>query len=299
MRPLIENDLFPLVIGEDPTRTDRLFAKAHAHFRTAGWRGLVCRAWAAIDIALWDLKAKLAGQPLHKLLGGTRPAASVYLSGIAQAGEDAAQALALAKPLLAEGALGLYVEVGGGNVQMDADRVQRIRDGVGDDAWLGISAEGRYDLGTALAMAHFYEEDVGIDRYEAPLPADDVKGYQRLAERMEVPLALGGNLDRRDDFRQLLERGDIRVLRPDVLRLGGITPLLKIAAMAEAYPVVITPVRLPEIGVHLACGLPNIDAVEFGTPLNGILTRPLRIVAGKLTPPEGVGHGFELIPELE
>lgn len=296
-RSLFQSDFPTLLIGEDPTRPDHLFAKAQAHFRATGWRGLVARAWAAVDIALWDLKAKLAGQPLHRLLGGMRSAATVYLSEVAGRGQDVAQTLKLAKPLLADGALGLYVEVGNGDVQLDADRVQQIRDGLGEDVWLGISVEGRYDLGTALAMAHFYEEDVGVDRYEFPLPADDAKGYQRLAERMEVPLALGSSFDRREDFRQLLERGDIRVLRPDVLRLGGLTPFLKIAALAEAYPVSVTPYRLPEIGVHLACGLPNVDAVDYTTMLSGIFDTPLRIEKGKLAPPDRPGHGFELNPE--
>ena len=70
-------------------------------------------------------------------------------------------------------------------------------------------------------MAHFYEEDVGIDWIEFPIPIEDRIGYQRLAERMEVPLALGSSFDHRDDFRRVMEKGEIRVLRPDVLRLGN------------------------------------------------------------------------------
>ena len=231
MRLLIENDFTPLLLDAEPPPIERLFGRAQAQFRSTGWNGLAARAWAAIDIALWDLKAKSANLPLYRLLGGARSASSVYLSDIAGPGQDAIQAVKTAKPLIEQGVLGLYVEVGGGNVQLDADRVQRIRDELGDDAWLGIAVEGRYDLGTALAMAHFYEEDVGVDRYEFPLPADDAVGYRRLAERMEVPLALGSTFDQRDDFRQTLERGDVRVLRPDLLRLGGLTPFLKITAL--------------------------------------------------------------------
>ena len=298
IRSLIEKDFAPLLTGANPLDPERLLMRAQAQFRTAGWHGLVARAWAAIDIALWDLKAKIANLPLYQLFGGARSSASVYLSDVASSGHDPAQTLAAAKPLIEEGVLGLYVEVGGGNIQLDADRVQQIRDGVGDNAWLGIAVEGRYDLGTAMAMAHFYEEDVGIDRYDTPLPADDAAGYQRLAERMEVPLALGDSFDRRDDFRRTLERGDVRVIRPDVLRLGGITPFLKIAALAEAYPVTVTPYRLPEIGVHLACGLPNVDAVEFVSTLSSAFLEPLQIKNGKLAPGVKPGHGFELNPDV-
>jgi len=296
IRSLIEDDFPPLLIGEDPLRIERHLARFQNRFRHSGWPGLVARAYAAVDIALWDLKSKTAGLPLFKLLGGARSSASVYLCDLASANQEPAQTLKIAKPMIDDGALGLLVEVGDGDIQLDADRVQQLRDGMGEDAWLGVAAEGRYNLATALAMAHFYEEDVGIDRCEFPLPAHDVAGYQRLAERMEVPLALGSNFDKRDDFRPVLECGDIRVIRPDVLRLGGLTVFLKVAALAEAYPVTLTPYRLPEIGVHLACGLPNIDAVDFTTMLAPAFREPLQLEKGKLTPPARPGHGLELNP---
>lgn len=296
IRTVIEQEFRPLVVGENALQHERLAARVQNRFRATGWAGLLARAYAAIDIALWDLKGKAANLPLFQLLGGSRTSASVYLCDVAAPGQEAAQTLKIAKPLIEEGVLGLLVEVGGGDVQIDADRVQQIRDGLGENAWLGISAEGRYDLGTALAMAHFYEEDVGIDRYDFPLPADDATGYQRLAERMEVPLALGSSFDQRDPFRRALESGTVRVLRPDLLRLGGLTPFLKIATLAEAYPVTVTPYRLPELGVHLACGLPNIDAVDYTGALAAAFSEPLQIEKGKLIPSAKPGHGLELSP---
>ena len=294
---IIRGPIADSILKENPLEHDRLFHRVEKRFHGIGFHGLVARAYAAVDIALWDLRGKIANLPLYRLLGGSRASASVYLGNAATSGKDPQETLQIAKPLVEQGVLGLNIEVGGGNIQHDADRVQQIRDGLGENAWLAIDAEGRYDLGTAMAMAHFYEEDVGIDRYEFPLPADDANGYQRLSERMEVPLALGSTFDRRDEFRQVLERGDVRVLRPDVLRLGGITPFLKIAVLAEAYPVVVSPVRLPEIGVHLACGLPNVDAVEFTNLLEPLFLDPIRIEKGKLTPSAKPGHGLELNPE--
>ena len=167
------------------------------------WRA---RAYAAIDIALWDLKAKAAGLPLYRLLGGAGSAASCFIGDLA--GPSAATPTrrfvgdAVARP----GGDGWRVDVGSGDVQLDADRVQRIRDGLGESAWLGIAADGRYDLGTALAMAHFYEEDVGIDWFDSPIPVEDRVGYRRLAERMEVPLAIGSSFDDRDAFRRVWNR---------------------------------------------------------------------------------------------
>lgn len=297
VRVLIENDLAPLLIGEDPTELERLFAKAQGRFRSAGWAGLAARAYAAIDIALWDRKGKAAGLPLFRLLGGSRSSAACFAGDLAPVGMDAHQTIQGALPLVADGVLGVAVDVGGGDVQLDADRVQQIRDGLGESAWLGIAADGRYDLGTALAMAHFYEEDVGIDWIDTPLPPEDQVGYRRLAERMEVPLAAGSTFDDRHAFRLALEAGAVRVLRPDPLRLGGITPLLKVAALAEAFHVSVVPYRLPEVGVHLACALPNVPMAESGNWLASAFLEPIGPRQGKLVPPDRPGHGLDLQPE--
>lgn len=294
LRQLIDNDLAPLLIGEDANAIERLYARTQTRFRSVGWNGLVARAYAALDIALWDLKAKQAGLPLSQLLGGMRDSVPCFVGDLAPLGTDPGQTLKAAKPFMEQGVLGVSVEVGGGDVNADADLVQQIRDGLGESAWLGISVDGRYDLATAMAMAHFYEDDVGIDWIDSPVPITDHVGYRRLAERMEVPLAIGATFSERDDFRTILEHGNIRVLRPDVLRLGGITPFLKIAALAEAYHVTLVPYRLPEIGVHLACALPNVPMAEYGSWLAAAFTQPCQPTNGKLTPLNGSGHGWVL-----
>jgi L-alanine-DL-glutamate epimerase-like enolase superfamily enzyme len=297
VRSLIESELAPILIGEDANDNQRLFARAQNRFAGAGWRGLASRAYAAIDIALWDLKAKAAELPLYRLLGGARSFAPCFAGDLANLGTDPQQTIHAARPLVEQGMLGVSVEVGVGDVQLDADRVQQIRDGLGESAWLGISAGGRYDFGTALAMAHFYEEDVGIDWFDTPIPVEDRNGYRRLAERMEVPLAIGSSFDDRDQFLRVLERGDVRVIRPDPLRLGGVTPLLKVAALADAYQVAVVPYCLPEIGVHLACGLPNVPFAEWGSWLAGIFVDPVVPLDGKMNPRPVPGIGVELNPE--
>jgi L-alanine-DL-glutamate epimerase-like enolase superfamily enzyme len=290
---LIASELVPLVLDEEATEIERLFTRVQSRFRASGWLGLTSRAYAALDIALWDLKAKSLGLPLYKLLGGARSTAPCFIGDAATLDHEPGSTIAYAKPLIEKGVLGVSVEVGSGEVQQDADRVQQIRDGLGEDAWIGVVADGRYDLGTALAMAHFYEEDVGIDWFDSPIPAEDRVGYRRLAERMEVPLAIGSSFDDRDAFFRSLQEGNVRVLRPDLLRIGGITPFLKIAAIAEPFHVPVVPFRLPEIGVHLACGLANVPMVEWGGWMSQVFTEPTTPVDGKLVPPSRPGHGME------
>ncbi len=296
LRALIDTELSPVVLGEDPRDTDRLLARAEARFRAVGFGGLAARAYCAIDIALWDAKAKGAGVPLAKLLGGAKPTAAFVISDAATIGRDAGEALKAAKPLLKLGAVGVRVEVGGGDVQADAERVREIQDGLGEDGWIAVAADSRFDLSTALALTHFFE-DVGVDVFEDPIPAADTVGYEKLARLAEVPIAVGATFDTRDAFFRVIRDGTIRTVRPDVCRLGGITPLLKVAAVAEAYHVAVSPVRLPEVGVHLACGLASVPHVDSVSWLRDLFTGGPGIDGGKMSPSAGAGLGLSVNEE--
>ncbi len=297
IRSLIDTELAPLVTGEDPRDTERLFARAESRFRATGFSGIAARAYCAIDIALWDAKAKAAGVPLAKLLGGAKPAAAFVVSDAATAGRDAGEALKAAKPYLKQGAVGVRVEVGGGDVQADAERVRAIQDGLGEDAWVAVAAEGRFDLSTALALTHFFE-DIGVDVFEDPIPAADAIGYEKLARLAEVPIAVGTQFDTRDAFFKVIRDGTVRTVRPDVCRLGGITPLLKVAAVAEAYHVAVSPVRLPEVGVHLACGLPSVPHVDSVSWFRDLFAGGPTIEGGKMKPSAEPGLGLTLNEEV-
>ncbi len=293
VRGLIDGELSSVVMSEDPRDTDRLLARAESRFRASGFAGLAARAYCAIDVALWDATAKAAGVPLAKLLGGAKPGAAFVVSDAATAARDAADAIKAAKPFLKQGAAGVRVEVGGGDVQADAERVRAIQDGVGEEAWVACSADGRFDLSTALALTHFFE-DVGVDVFEDPIPATDAIGYEKLARLAEVPIAVGSTFDTRDAFFKVIRDGTIRTVRPDVCRLGGITPLLKVAAVAEAYHVAVSPVRMPEVGVHLACGLASVPHVDCVSWLRDVFGGGAQIEGGKMKPSAELGLGIAL-----
>jgi L-alanine-DL-glutamate epimerase-like enolase superfamily enzyme len=293
VRALVDAELAPLVLGEDPRDADRLFSKAESQFRSVGFAGLAARAYSAVDVAFWDLKAKAAGVPLYKLLGGARPAAEYFVSDVGAAGRDAAEVVKLAKPLLKQGATGVRVEIGGGDVQADADRVRSISEGLGEDAWVGVAAGGQFDLNTAQALAHFFE-DIGVDWFEDPIPASDEIGYATLTARTEAPLAVGSTLNSRDALFRVIRAGHVRVVRPDVCRLGGITPLLKVVAVAEAFHVAVSPVRLTEVGVHLACGLGVVANVDVVAWFKDVFAGGSKVEGGKLVPPAEVGLGLTL-----
>jgi L-alanine-DL-glutamate epimerase-like enolase superfamily enzyme len=290
------DDLTPLVLGEDPLDHERLAAKVYWRMQTVGRRGLVAQAYSAIDLALWDLKGKAANLPLHKLLGGARESAPCYGSDTAWLWMSPEQIIDASRPYLDQGLMGIKVKVGA-NPEDDADRLTRIREALSDDVWLAVDANERYDYGTALAMGHFFEEEIGADWFEEPILCEDVKGHARLASKLEIPIAGGEMLFGLDEFRAYLEKDALAVVQPDVTRLGGLTPWLRVAALAELHHKPLSPHLLPEIGVHLACGLPSVTSVEYMPWLFPLYLTPPRIEEGRLVPPPRPGLGLELNPE--
>lgn len=280
----------PLLSGADAACHEALFASARQAAAGIGWSGSAAYAYSAADLALWDLKAKSAGLTVARLLGGARIEAPAFRSGINH------QASGLKVRPRGEMA-GLLIDVDGRDPEADAACIQEARESCGDSAWLGVRANGCYDLDTALGIGHFLEEDIGADWFEDPLPPSDGAGYQRLSERLDVPLAVGATFSEPHEFLPWLRSGQVRVIRPDVARLGGVTPFLRVAAMAELHHVAVAPVRLPEVGVHLACGLPGVRAVEQVDWLDPLLREPLTVRGGRLAAPERPGWGWEIDPD--
>jgi L-alanine-DL-glutamate epimerase-like enolase superfamily enzyme len=288
-----EDDLTPLLVGEDPLDHLRLEAKVYWRLQTIGRRGLVPQAYSAFDLALWDLKGKAAGLPLHKLLGGARDSTPAYGSDTAWLWMSVEEILEASQPYLDQGLMGIKVKVGA-NPESDADRLTRLREAWGDEVWLGVDANERYDYATALAMGHFFEEEIGADWFEEPIVCEDVAGHARLASKLEVPLAAGEMLFDRQEFHRYLEAGALAMLQPDITRMGGLTAWLKVAALADLYHLPLSPHLLPEVGVQLACGLPGVTSVEYMPWLYPLFTAPPAIEGGRLVPPTGPGLGLEL-----
>jgi len=292
------DDISPLLQGEDARDHERLGAKAYWSLQTVGRRGLVQQAWSAFDVALWDLKAKAANMPLYKLLGGARESAPAYGSDTAWLWMSPEQIIDASRPYLDQGMMGIKVKVGA-DPEADAERLTALREAFGDDVWLAADANERYDYGTALAMGRFLQEEVGADWFEEPISCEDVDGHARLAAKLDVPIAAGEMLFGLDEFAAYLGRGAVDVVQPDVTRVGGITRWLKIAALTERHGRPLSPHLLPEIGVHLACGLPHVASVEYMPWLYPLFTAPPRIEKGRLIPPPGPGLGLEVDPDAE
>jgi L-alanine-DL-glutamate epimerase-like enolase superfamily enzyme len=297
LKVIADDDLAPLVTGADPLDTEAIASKVYWRLQGVGRTGLVAQAYSAVDLALWDIKGKVAGLPLYKLLGGAREAASAYLADTGWLWMTTEQIIEASGPLLQQGMMGVKLRVGSPDPETDAERVTKVRDAFGEDVWLAVDANQRYDYGTALAMGHFFEEEMGVDWFEEPISCEDLEGHARLAERLEVPLAVGETLFSRDEFRRYLDRGAADIFQPDVTRIGGLTNWLKVAGLVEMHHRPLSPHLLPEIGVHLACGLSAVQSVEYMPWLFPAFMEPPALVEGKLVPPNRPGLGLEIRPD--
>jgi len=290
------DDLAPLVVEENPLDHERLANKVYWRLQTVGRRGLVQQAYSAIDLALWDLKGKAAGLPVHKLLGGARESCPTYGSDTGWLWMSPEQIAEASQPYLEQGLMGIKVKVGQ-KPEEDADRLTRLRDLVGEDIWLGVDANERYDYATALIFGRFLEEEIGADWFEEPLSCEDAIGHARLADKLDVCIAAGEMLFGLDEFQNYLSRDALDVVQPDVTRLGGMTGWLKVAALAEQHGKPVSPHLLPEIGVHQACGLACVTSVEYMPWLFPLWLSPPALVNGRLVPPTGVGWGLQINPD--
>jgi L-alanine-DL-glutamate epimerase-like enolase superfamily enzyme len=285
----IEDDLAPLLLGDDPLHHERLATKVCGVDAT--------RAYAFIDIALWDLKARAAGLPLWRLLGGARDRAKVFSAETMAGSLSTTDTIAQGRAALARGIKGVRIGVPGIDPEADSQRILAVREALDEEIWFAVSVEEPYDYETALPMGRFIEEEVGADWFEDPLADHDLASYAQLSARIDTPLAAGGRYTDPAQFVRLLESGTRAIFRPDVLRLGGLTPWLKVAALAELNHRPVVPHLLPEVSVHLAYGLPGVQAVEYVPWLAPLFVEPLAIENGTLVPPAKPGLGLELNPE--
>ena len=303
---LTTQGLKPLLIGKNPLRINELWNAMYDHTVSYGRRGAVMQAISGIDIALWDLLGKATGQPIHQLLGGKlRDAIPAYASDLTPASPEAM--IEQAQSHAEAGFTGMKFGWGGlgGNVKSDAKWVGEIRAAMGPDIALMLDMgtpvpfEQAVWLGGALA-----EHDVYF--LEEPLSPDDLDGFSKLVAVSPTPIATGEKETSRFGFRDLMERGGLNIVQPDIARCGGITEIRRIAALAEVRNVRVIPHCwstdiLVAATLHFLATQRDAPWQEFNVmnnPLKSSLSRkPFKLADGMLRIPDGPGLGIELNEE--
>lgn len=322
---VIERQLRPLILGEDPLMIEALWQKMFARTRQFGRRGLVLNALSGIDIALWDIAGKAAGLPLYRLFGAARERVEVYASGgfyeDAKSIDDLA---AEAEGYGARGFRGMKMKVGrnpstGSHLrhlvgeaercevdpEEDIARVAAVRRSLGPKAKLMVDANCAWSPAFAIAMGRAFEP-YGLYWIEEPVATDDIAGSAAVAEALATPIAGYETETGLYGFRELIERGAIDIVQPDLAWSGGFSECRRIAALAQAHHRMVAPhafagAVLLAASLHFTASIPNGLVLEFDQTANPLrdelLTEPIRLGAdGTIALPERPGLGIEIDP---
>lgn len=288
---MLRDHLVPQLPGLDARNIEQVWNKLFTSTRSTTVGVITSLALAAIDTALWDLKCKREDSPLWRVAGGFRRSVPLY--------DTEGGWLHLSTDELVRGAVasrdagwsGLKVKVGR-SAQDDRERLAAVREAVGADMDIMVDANQSMTSAEAARRAKAFE-DVDIFWFEEPLPADDVAGHARLARATSVPIAVGESLYALGQFRDYLVREAASIVQVDVARVGGITPWLKVAHVAESFNVAVCPHFLMELHVSLTAAVPNGRYVEYIPQLRAVTQGQMVITDGHAWPSDSPGLGID------
>ena len=281
------------IIGEDPNDIGKIYTKLLWAGASVGRSGVATQALAAIDIALYDLKAKRAGLPLAKLLGSYRDSVQTYNTSGGFLNASLEEVKARATQSLDEGIGGIKIKVGLPDSKEDLRRVAGIREHIGWDVPLMVDANQQWDRATALRLGRQLEE-FNLVWIEEPLDAYDFEGHAHLANVLDTPIATGEMLASVAEHKGLIHANGCDIIQPDAPRVGGITQFLRLAALADERGLGLAPHFAMEIHLHLAAAYPREPWVEHFDWLDPLFNERLETKNGRMLVPDRPGLGVTL-----
>ena len=290
-------EVAPLLLGEDPNDIARLWGKMIWASASVGRGGVAAQSIAAIDTALWDLKARRAALPLSKLLGAHRSAVPCYNTSGGYLQASIEEVLDKASQSRERGIGGIKMKVGQPDRRLDLQRVEALRKHLGDDVPLMVDVNQQWDRITALRMGRELEQ-YQLAWIEEPLDAHDVTGHAALAAQLDTPIGTGEMLTSATEALGYVDTGAVDVIMHDAPRLGGITPFLKVAHAAEQRGMIMAPHFVMEIHLHLAAAYEHQTWVEHFEWLEPAFNERLEIRDGKMIVPDRAGLGLSLSEQL-
>ena len=308
----LERVIKPQLIGTDPLQPGRHWERLVNGTRELPYPTSTSFA-GVIDIALWDIMGKVAGQPIHALLGGAaRTEIPLYWS--CGAGFEKTPERMVADVLRGrdQGFEAFKIRMDWGPVQLDIDpakdmlMARQVREALGPDVWIGFDANRGYSVGTAIRVGRRLEE-LGYAHFEEPLPERDMAGLREVCRALDIPVSTGEQLKNRWDFRDLLELADPDILQPDIVDAGGISEVLRIFQLAEVHQKPVMP-HSPAAGILATASLhaystipsatrPHEYSVEYGAPQERIaelFEEPIEAIRGRISLTDRPGLGLIL-----
>jgi len=260
---LIESKLAGVVRDADAMSPEAAWKAMVGSIRNLGRPGIASMAISAVDVALWDLKARILGLPLCGLLGAVRDRVAIYGSG----GFTAYSLVRLSEQLAG------WVERGIPRVKMkvgsspddDPGRVRAAREAIGSDAQLFVDANGAYSRKQALELAGRFRADAGVSWFEEPVSSDDLDGLRLIRDRAPAGMDIAAGEYGYDIFyfRRLLEAGAVDVMQADITRCGGVTAFLQAAALCQTHNVPLSAHTAPALHAHVCCAVTPFMNLEY------------------------------------
>ncbi|HLH21863.1 MAG TPA: mandelate racemase/muconate lactonizing enzyme family protein [Chloroflexota bacterium] len=287
-------ELGELLVGEDPSQPERVHRKLMPG--GAGYGGVDNIAVAALDIAVWDLAAQSAGLPLYRALGGYRSRIPVYASLRLSRDLSLAALTETAGALVAQGFTAVKMNIGGdAGLAADVARVRAVREAIGGDVRLLADVNFRWTPAQAIRAGRALEE---FDLYwlEDPVPTHNLAGLAEVRGALDVPIAAGEALFGLAALLPLFEARAVDFPMPDLLRVGGITPFLKAAHLAEAFGLPLASHLSPEISAQVVAAVPNGHLVEYNGWAWELFQGCPTLERGELVLSDAPGHGLTLDP---
>jgi L-alanine-DL-glutamate epimerase-like enolase superfamily enzyme len=291
----LETRLKPLVVGEDPLFVERLWERMYRADRGIKRQGVAAYALSVLDIGLWDLVGKVAGMPLYKLWGAVTDRVPAYGSG-GWGSYSTDDLIEEAQRYAAMGCRYYKMKIHHPDPRVNRQRVEAVRKALGDGVRLMVDVNQRLDVLGNIRQAQLLE-DLDLVWYEEPVLADDFAACAEVARATRIPVATGENNYSRFEFRELIERRAARYLMPDVGRANGFSETLKIAGLAAAHQIQISPHVVHELSLHIAGACSNAFLVEFMDWAPSDLFEGLPVCEdGRFRIPDRPGHGIALAP---
>jgi L-alanine-DL-glutamate epimerase-like enolase superfamily enzyme len=288
------DEIGALMIGEDPSRPERVALKLREALGTSVMGGLTTLALSAVDMALWDIRAKALDLPLWRLLGGARERIPTYASGALMRSLTDDQVAKAGRTLVERGFRQMKTQMalpGDTSPAREVARARLVREAVGPDITLMCDINQRWRPEQAIDIGRRVE-DVNFFWLEDVATADDFSGLARVTAALKTPIAGGEYVYGIVPFRHMMEAHAVDIPMIDLVRVGGITQWLKVAGMAEAFNLPVVSHLIPEVHVHLVAAVPNGLTVEYMPWLGRLFQEVPKPVNGELAMPTKPGLGL-------
>jgi len=285
------------LLGRDPFALTAIHEDLRQQTIYYGETGMAAWPRGAIDVALWDIKAQAAGEPLYRFLGGEDRRVPAYVS-LMDATEDDTEAVASRHGAYADRGFSAFkTKVGNRPAGEERERIAAIRERIGGDAELFVDANQAWTVKEAIRHADAMEEyDLGW--IEEPISEWDLRGHDRVAAAIDPPLATGEMFHRPERFEFLFDVGSVEVVQPDLVRLGGVSAMQEAASMAHRHSVPMAPHFYYAISAHVVSAAPTGKIAEYipAYDIAEVLAEPPDIEDGHVVLPDRPGHGYEISP---